>query len=221
MDAIWTLDGDETSWPSWAENYAAAAATPFMLDLIEAYQAARPGWALDIGCGTGRSFQPLEEAGYQVIGIDPVLQSVRICRQRVSQSGIRAYPLLASAAQIPLPNRSIAFAFAVSSLFHLSEPELGAALREIHRLLHPGGRAVLHFLDLEDWRRTLAQEIPPGQAPVPGYRAVVTCFCSQETLRAWIERAGLHLDRLELRTSSRDRGEQRNWLAHCTHPKKL
>lgn len=215
MKAIWTLDGDETSWHSWADNIALAPASPFMLDLITANEAVRKGWALDVGCGTGRSFLPLVEAGYSVIGLDPSINGVRISHQRASQSQIAAFPILSSAAQIPLQTQSISFALAISSLFHLSLMELSNALREIQRVLLPGGKAILHFLDLEDWRHTLAKEISPEEVPVPSYRAIVTCFCSQEIIQEWINLAGLKLIELELKTSSSDAGQQRNWLAHC------
>ena len=35
MDAAWTLDGDETSWASWADDMAGAPVSPFMKKLIK------------------------------------------------------------------------------------------------------------------------------------------------------------------------------------------
>ena len=215
MEVIWTLDGDETSWSSWADNIAQAPASPFMQDLIVADKASHQGWAVDVGCGTGRAFLPLVEAGYRVIGLDPTMRGIQLSQQRVSQDPISAYLILASAAQFPLATESISFVFAISSLFHLSQVELTSALQEIDRIFFPGGKALLHFLDLEDWRHTLAKEIHPEQAPVPSYQAVVTCFCSQGKIQEWITQTRLKLNSLELRTSSSEAGQQRNWLAHC------
>jgi len=215
MNAIWTLDGDETSWGSWADNIGLAPASHFIQELVVSAKTIHVGWALDVGCGTGRAFLPLTEAGYRVIGIDPIMNSIRLCQQRVSQVSIKAYPLLASATHIPLSDQTIGFVFAVNSLFHLSPAELTAAFLEIHRVLQPQGCALLHFLALDDWRHKLAKEIPPEQAPLPGYRFVITCFCSEEKIREWIYRAGLTLIKIELKSIASEAGIQRNWLALC------
>lgn len=213
---IWTLDGDENSWTAWANQMSLAPISPLMQTVITPYKTEQKNWAIDIGCGTGRAFLPLVKAGYQVIGIDPNPEAVRLSQARARRVRLPAIPILASAACIPISSSSIAFVIAISSLFHLSYTELTSALQEIRRVLLPGGKAVLHFLDLEDWRRTLGKPIQPAQAPVPSYQAVVTCFCSQEQIRDWISQAGLSLVALALQTNLTEAGQQRNWLAHCT-----
>lgn len=212
---IWTLDGDETSWASWAEAIGSAEATPLMHEMIEAYGTSEHGWAIDLGCGTGRAFFPLVQAGYRVIGIDPVRRSIQLSRKRVAREGFQAFPLQASAAQLPLRNDSTAFVFAIGSLFHLSDRELMLALQEIYRILEPQGKAILHFLDLGDWRRSLAPEIHPEEAPDPSYRAVVTCFSSEESIVDGVTKAGLMIESAVLKTSQSEAGEQQNWLVSC------
>lgn len=217
-DVVWTLDGDETSWAGWASARARAPASPLMEALIAAHPAAVLGWALDLGCGTGRAFTPLARAGYRVLGVDPVPQAVAAARARASREGLPAWPLLASASRLPTAGGAVAFLLAVGTLFHLSASELAGALDEVCRVLQPGGRAVLHFLDVDDWRRSLAPHVPAGRAPVPSYRAVVTAFASRQAIRRWIASAGLELISLELRTSRSEAGEQRNWIALCRRP---
>lgn len=215
-EMIWTLDGDESSWSAWADRMAGAPASPLMNDMIASYKTPQRSWAIDVGCGTGRAFLPLVEAGYRVIGLDPNANGLHLSLQRAYQARLCAYPVLASAAQFPVAASSVAFVVAISTLFHLALTELISALQEIHRVLIPGGKAVLHFLDLEDWRHTLAGRIRPEQAPIPSCQAIVTCFCSQEKIQEWISQAQLKLNTLELKTSMTEAGQQRNWLAHCT-----
>jgi ubiquinone/menaquinone biosynthesis C-methylase UbiE len=109
----------------------------------------------------------------------------------------------------------MAFLFALGILYHLSPPELVAALEEVRRVLQPGGQAVLHFLDVGDWRSTLAPRIAAEQAPIPSYQAVVTCFASQQTIRRWLDTAGLQILSLELRSRASEAGQMRNWIATC------
>jgi SAM-dependent methyltransferase len=215
MKAVWTIDGDDTSWTSWAENMADAPASLLVQELIAARRAGYQEWAIDVGCGTGRAFIPLADAGYRVVGLDPTIKSLTLSSQRAIQSCITAYPVQASATRLPLKTASVAFVFAIGTLFHLSFMELIAALEEIRRVLRLDGEALLHFLDVEDWRRSLGKEIRPEQAPVPSYQAVVSCFCSRQMIQHWINKAGLKLVSLELRTSASDSGQQRNWLAQC------
>ncbi len=215
MEAVWTVEGDETSWTAWAENRADASASDLVRELIATRKAGPQEWAVDIGCGTGRAFIPLAEAGYRVIGIDPTPKCIELSLRRARQSGIMAHPIQASAARLPLRAALATYVFAFGTLFHLSPMELTLALHEIQRVLRPEGEALLHFLDVEDWRRSLGKEIDPDQAPVPSFRAVVTCFCPRQVIEEWLEEVGLGLLSLELRTSASEAGQQRNWLARC------
>jgi len=216
-DALWTRDGDETSWAEWAEARAGAPATPFVSELIQAHPAPSPrAWALDLGCGTGRALSPLAEAGYRVAGLDATARAVELCRERARAEPLPAWPIRASAAALPLRDGCASFVLAIASLFHLTRPELESALAEVRRVLSPGGEAVLHFLDIRDWRRSLAPGLTPEAETLSGYSAVVTCFCSQPTLEGWLQVAGLKVRSLDLRVTSSPAGEQRDWIAICT-----
>lgn len=221
-DAVWTLDGDETSWSEWAAARTEADASPLVRELIRAHPAAAgpaagPAWALDLGCGTGRAFEPLVGAGYHVLGVDPTPQAVAIAHQRAARESLPAWTVQGSAARLPVADGAACFLFAVGTLYHLGARELAAALGEVRRVLHPEGRAVLHFLDVDDWRGSLAPRIEAGEAPVPSYRAVVTCFASSRAIGHWLEAAGLGILSLELRTSASEAGDLRNWVATCAH----
>jgi SAM-dependent methyltransferase len=161
METVWTIAGDNTSWESWAENMAHASASSLIQELIAAKKVSSQEWAVDLGCGTGRAFTPLAEAGYRVVGLDPTFKGLQISQQRAVEACIAAYPVQASAARLPFATGSTFFVFAIGTLFHLSLVELRSALQEIHRVLCPAGETLLHFLDIDDWRRSLAKKIDP------------------------------------------------------------
>jgi len=85
---------------------------------------------LDVGCG--RSFPMaghLAACGAQVHGLDPVADPVEAPQGAIVRQGI--------AEQIPYPDDSFDVVVSRSVLEHLEDP--GAAFREFHRVLKPGG----------------------------------------------------------------------------------
>jgi SAM-dependent methyltransferase len=99
---------------------------------------ARPARALDAGCGTGFQAALLEDLGWRVHGVD--LAGALLARAR---DRLRA-PALALATVETLPYRDGAFDVAAccgSTLSFVADP--ARALRELGRVLRPGGRLLL------------------------------------------------------------------------------
>jgi ubiquinone/menaquinone biosynthesis C-methylase UbiE len=215
METIWTIDGDEKSWAEWAAQMTCSSASQAIRQLAFSLKPGCQNWALDIGCGVGRSFLPLVENGYRVLGIDPIKQAVAASRARVRQEKLLAWPVLASASQLPFDSQSIRAVFAIGVLFHLSPKELDKALCEIHRVLQPGGEAILHFLDHRDWRQKLGAKKEAEEIPEPSYQALVTCFCSENVIREWIIQTGLCIQGGFLKTKKDEAGVRRDWFFSC------
>jgi ubiquinone/menaquinone biosynthesis C-methylase UbiE len=215
METIWTIAGDETSWPGWASRMATSTASETMKQLASDLTPGSQQWALDIGCGTGRSFLPLNQNGYQVIGIDPIHEAIIISQSRAKNENLSAWPIWATADWLPIRNESIKAIFAIGTLYHLSPIELEKALTEIKRVLLVGGEAILHFLDLDDWRRKLGKQIRIDDIPMPSYQAVVTCFCSEDVIRTTIHTSGITVQNSVLKTQYDEEGERRDWFFHC------
>ena len=92
---------------------------------------------LDVGCGEGRFCRMLSGRGACTIGIDPTPPLVSIARAR-DLSGLY---LLASGERLPVQVGS--FDLVVSYLTLLDIPDYRAAIREMARVLKPGGRLVV------------------------------------------------------------------------------
>jgi SAM-dependent methyltransferase len=109
------------------------------LQVLDKYLAARrqgdPRRILDVGCGTGTMIQYLARYG-QAEGIDMDADAVQFCYQRgVSQvQQVTGLPL-------PFPDDSFDLITALDVLEHIEDDR--AMLRELHRILRPGGLFLL------------------------------------------------------------------------------
>jgi SAM-dependent methyltransferase len=92
------------------------------------------GPLLDVGCGTGAYTAGLAERGWDVTGVDLSADMLRRARER----GVDAIRVDATA----LPFEDASFAAAVSLFTHTDLDDFPAALREIARVLRPGGPLV-------------------------------------------------------------------------------
>ncbi|MFD9410189.1 class I SAM-dependent methyltransferase [Streptomyces sp. NPDC059989] len=103
----------------------------------------RPGdRVLDAGCGTGRAMTPLRAAvgpAGLVLGADLTPQMLAAARRagRAEEGAL----LLADVARLPLRDGALDAVFAAGLIAHLPDP--GANLRELARVVRPGGRLAL------------------------------------------------------------------------------
>jgi len=100
---------------------------------------------IDIGCGEGRLTGHLSGLGHQIVGVDTSPSLVAAARELDPSMDVR----LADAAALPLDDASADLAIAFMSL-HDIDP-MPAAMREIARVLEPGGQlclAIIHPINL-------------------------------------------------------------------------
>jgi SAM-dependent methyltransferase len=118
---------------------------PALLQLLPAPTA---GAVLDLGCGEGRAGRELLKLGYRVVGADRSPTLVRAAAD--SCQGVPV--VLADAAALPFADDSTDLVVACMSLLDIDEFE--GAVREIGRVLRPGGQlcmAVVHpFVSAQD-----------------------------------------------------------------------
>ena len=101
---------------------------------------------LEIGCGHGRTLARIAEAPCDYLaGIDPSEVMVRLARRRMQRwiAAGRADVSLASSTKIPHSDGRFDAALAFHVVYFWNEPL--ADLREIRRVLRPGGRVLLGY----------------------------------------------------------------------------
>jgi SAM-dependent methyltransferase/uncharacterized membrane protein YbhN (UPF0104 family) len=99
----------------------------------------RAGIGLDLGCGLGLQTAEMGRRGFEVVGVEP---SVGLLTQR--RHG-EAAVVAGDALRLPVRDGSVDFVFVIGVLHHLPGREAQAqALREIARVLRPGGVLLVH-----------------------------------------------------------------------------
>jgi ubiquinone/menaquinone biosynthesis C-methylase UbiE len=95
---------------------------------------------LDVGCGTGVLLAGLAEScpGARLVGIDPVPEMLAIARRRVpAHVELRE----GRAERIPAADGSFDLVVSCNMLHYVGDPS--SALREMTRVLRPGGRVLI------------------------------------------------------------------------------
>ncbi|TMC09103.1 MAG: class I SAM-dependent methyltransferase [Chloroflexi bacterium] len=95
------------------------------------------GTALDAACGTGRHTGRLVALGHRAIGVDTTPEMLRLARAAVPQ----AHLVRGDLTGLPVASGAVDLAVCALALDHA--PTLAEPLRELARVLRPGGRLVL------------------------------------------------------------------------------
>lgn len=98
--------------------------------------------SLDVGCGNGRHSELLAEVTERVLALDVSRGLLLEARNRVGESDSVSL-LQGDAASLPLSGECVDVAVYVATLHHLPDRETRVeSLRELGRVLSPGGRAL-------------------------------------------------------------------------------
>lgn len=135
---------------------------------------------LDAGCGLARWVIYLRQRGYRVYGVDKAHEALVQAERFAAPLPLFAGDTLA----LPLPDASLGGIISLGVIEHVESGPV-PALRELHRVLKPGGVALISVPYNNPWRRCLINHL--------------------RRLRDWQKRrAGLNLIFAEYRFSARE-----------------
>jgi SAM-dependent methyltransferase/glycosyltransferase involved in cell wall biosynthesis len=145
---------------------------------------------LDVGCGDGSRYaRELIQAGVELHGVDVSPAAAEAAKKH----GVKA--VCASLSErLPFDSGSFDDAICLEVLQHLFDPE--AAVREIFRVLRPGGRFLVTVPNVVNWKSRLVMltsgQVRMGGSPlsVPPWRDPHIRWFSSATLRRLVQTVG-------------------------------
>src|SRR6266699_3450587 len=105
------------------------------------FRSARGLKVLEIGCGLGTDGAQFAEAGADYTGVDLTEAAVELARRRFELFSLPGKFQTADAENLAFADDSFDLVYSHGVLHHT--PETEKAIQEIHRVLRPGGRAVV------------------------------------------------------------------------------
>jgi ubiquinone/menaquinone biosynthesis C-methylase UbiE len=104
--------------------------------------------AADIGAGTGFLTEGLLKRGLKVIAVDLSNEMLEILKTKFNQY-TQVFYLQGESESLPIKDQSVDYSMANMYLHHVEAPLL--AIKEMKRILKPGGKLVITDLDTHDY----------------------------------------------------------------------
>jgi SAM-dependent methyltransferase len=146
---------EQSGWGNSIAGYESAfgaVARQTVGPMLDAAQVTRGMRVLDVCCGPGMLAAGALQCGAEVIGLDFASEAVELARRLVPSGSFQQ----GDAQALMFPAASFDAVLCGYGLMHLPDP--AAALREMLRVLHPGGRAAVSVWDLTGFGFSLVYE---------------------------------------------------------------
>jgi ubiquinone/menaquinone biosynthesis C-methylase UbiE len=123
---------------------------------------------LEVGCGTGIDLVRFAQAGARVTGVDLAPVSIDLARRNFEQRGLVADLLVMNGEALLFEDDSFDVVYAHGVLQYTADaPRM---ISELHRVLRPGGEAILMVYNRRSWLNALSKvmqvELEHEDAPV-------------------------------------------------------
>ena len=149
-----SLDKIET-FQSWAQDYYEPAALRYydraIAKMLRLLDPPPRSLVIDAGCGTGVHSIRAAKLGFRVRALDISNVVLQTARRNAQQAGVgdRIEFEQADLTRLPFPDSSVQNIFSWGVVIHI--PQIELALRELVRVLAPGGRVSLQITNSRAW----------------------------------------------------------------------
>lgn len=125
-------------------------------------------FVLDLGCGVGNDLSRFTRGGARVVGVDLAPHSIELAKRNYSQRGLDGDFAVMDGENLALGDGLFDLVYCHTVLHFTPDPE--AMVREIHRVLKPGGEAIIMTVNRKSWlnfmHRWMKVKIDHLDAPV-------------------------------------------------------
>ncbi|MBV0914174.1 class I SAM-dependent methyltransferase [Anianabacter salinae] len=100
---------------------------------------------LEVGCGAGANLWMIAREGFETIGIDLSAPAIALCERMLAKYETSAQLHVASMTELPIADALVDAVVDVFSSHCLDQAQGAAFLKDVHRVLKPGGRFFSYF----------------------------------------------------------------------------
>lgn len=149
------------------------------------------GEVVELGFGTGLNLPFVPDSVTRLCAVDPLEAGRRLAADRLAASPVAVEFVGLDGEHLPLADASVDHALCTYTLCSIPDPV--AAVREVRRVLRPGGE--LHFAE---HGRAPEQRLLRWQRRLNPLQQVLACGCQLDRdIPAILEAGGLRVDRLD------------------------
>ncbi len=153
-ESLW---GDDSVLTRWQEPYKD------LVNLVPILQSAQYRRVLDLGCGAGRHIILFARSGFETYGIEETESGLSHCREWLKRLGLTAHLIkgdMSDLGQFETGFFDIVVCWHV--IYHARLTKMVATLKEIHRVIRPGGLLYITFNSTNNKHYGQGTEIEPN-----------------------------------------------------------
>jgi SAM-dependent methyltransferase len=158
----------DTAHQAWDANWSTAEGRadwlqphPDVAQTIELALGRNARTALDLGCGVGRHAVAMAQAGLTVTALDASATGLLQCRKAAAEAGVEVATVEAQMTQLPFASESFDCVVSFNVIYHGAPEVVVATVREVRRVLRPGGLLQGTLLSKRNAGFGVGEEIAP------------------------------------------------------------